>query len=132
MKVIKSGECIVGIVGTATSMTDLMGKDLFVGDLVRLFLFDEDSRISVDHGLTYVADGDFDTYSDGSVSCNGVCKPFIMGISSCKLGDIQDHGGYWHVKKVKRYNLKKERVGWCNPHHTQEIDMPKSFFKGYF
>lgn len=127
MKVIKSGDCIMGIVGTPTPMKDLMGKELFVGGLVRLFHFDSDGRVCSDHGLTYVADGSINAYSE-IASCDGVADPFIMGIKHCKLGETQDYGGYWHVKKVKRYNIKN-RKSLYTPHTIEEADVPKSFMK---
>lgn len=128
MKVVKSGNCIMGIVGTPTPMTDLMGKELFVGDLVRLFFFDLDGRVCSSHGLTYVADGGLSAQYGESVSCDGVSKPFVMGIKECNLGEFQDYGGYWHVKRIKRYSIKN-RKGIYTPHTIEELEALKSFMK---
>lgn len=128
MKVIKSGNCIIGIVGMPTPILDFIGKPLFIGDLVKVFHFDSDSRISVDHGLSYVADDNFDTFTDGSVSCKGVSNPFVMGIKEVALGVKGEFGGFWHVKKIKRYNIKN-RKGRCYPHSIEDIEPPVFFMR---
>jgi hypothetical protein len=122
MKVIKSGNCVMGVCGTPTPLTDIMGKELFVGDVVALY-YKNINSYEFSGTYTYIADGQFDTFSNGAVVCCGVSRPFVMGIKDAGIGDK------WQVKKVKKIPILN---GYRTPHSFDDIELVTKFRNGYF
>ena len=89
-----SGKCEHGVCGRPTNLTDAVGKELFIGDIVVVT-----SRDGVIHSLTVVMDArPFDNTE----------SPFIMGIASVDIAKDES----WRVDKVKGWEDVIDGENW--------------------
>lgn len=108
--ILKSGECFQGIVGKPSGLTDVDGKELYIGDVVLVLNIDDydrsHNRITSQFGLEYVCQNSKDCSYDEDM--------FVMGIK----GSYQNRDGEitqdeeWVVFKVKSFADVVEGETW--------------------
>jgi len=91
-----------GTVGVETKYKDVVGRKLYVGDVVELF---NSEGMSV--GLKFISEG-----NDGTDKS----KQFVMGISGCCNGETGEIKGGWKIFKTRGYETLKhgEVIGGIN------------------
>ena len=101
-----SGNCRLGTVGKETKMIDSFGKNLRVGDLVALSVFNEGNPDKYEYfaSIQFVCDNEFQD--------NGLSKKkYVMGVSSqhreYEDGDretiVHQNHKKWRIERVKSY-----------------------------
>ena len=103
---IYSGKCRLCETGIPTELKDDQGGTLQTGDIVILYIYDEESGIESFDGLTVIVAYHYDNYSGHSPKKKeNPGDAFVMGIKSVSLrGDLNkagDDGQSWRVRVVK-------------------------------
>ena len=95
-----SGKCRVGDVGEETSLEDITGEKLYVGDIVITSTIDEMGVCSND-GLTVVCSDRWTSYNNGTHKAKQKYGHFIMGIKDVDfMGKDRET---WMVQRVKSH-----------------------------
>lgn len=102
---ILSGECIIGVLGQKTNLIDILGNNLFVGDIVIFYDNDYSSQ-----GISVVVNHKYKNSTDGInnyVEVEDEDDFFIMGLKSIDFTNNEkyddDNTWKWAIKRVKSY-----------------------------
>ena len=109
---IYSGECLIGICGETTTLTDYKNEALHIGDIVVIKFYDKDFGSHSDY-ISVVCNNDFINYS-GEVNKYRKDIPteaFVMGIADASItkeglayeneeGELESG---WLIEKLKGY-----------------------------
>ena len=99
---IYSGTCRMGNCGEKTKLTDIAGKELYVGDIVLVLVMDE-MRACDSYRLSAIVSDRWETYNDKIYKeKEGDVEYFVMGIKSIDFMDKDSDK--WLVKKVKDWS----------------------------
>ena len=99
-----SGVCRQGTLGMETSLNDVTGEKLYVGDIVMTSTIDE-FGICSNNGLTVVVSDEFRSVNNGKeteyIPKEGQIEYFVMGIKNVDFMNADSEK--WIVKKLKSF-----------------------------
>ena len=99
-----SGVCRQGTLGMETSLNDVTGEKLYVGDIVMASTIDK-SGICSNNGLTVVVSDEFRSVNNGKeteyIPKEGQIEYFVMGIKNVDFMNADSEK--WIVKKLKSF-----------------------------